>query len=221
MKNKLARIGLCLGLVFASISAHANFVNGSFENNFADWSIVADPYLVTMDGGSRVRHDYHTFYGWEGADVWFSGNAAHGATYAVVGSNGNESNGTLRSSLWTATNQYVTFSHAGNNTSFINPNDRAYGSILDIHGFELSRVYVTSYNDSVWRDFSLDLSALGFNLGDQFYFQFTDGYSWSVLDNVNQNGAALPSNTPSPVNVGYGIGALALMGMALRRKKKV
>lgn len=223
MKRKiLAHIGLLFGLAFAT-SAHAEFVNGSFENNFADWTVTGDPYLVTMDGMTRIRDNYAHYYGWEGADVWFgNNNAAHGQSYAVIGSNGNESVGTLKTSLWTANKQFVSFSHAGNNTSWLPESSKAYASILDVNGIELQRVYVTSFNDSVWRDFSLDLSLAGLNFGDQFYFEFVDGYSWSVLDNVSQNGANLAGGSPAPVN-GPMVGLLALLalgGMGVRNIRR-
>jgi PEP-CTERM motif len=204
---------LACALSIAAVSpANATVINGGFESNFSGWTVTGDGYLVTQTGSSRVRHDYQTYQGWEGADVWFGNNPAPGgSTYAVFGSKGNESVGSLTSSLWTATNQFISFWTAGNNTSWVGTN-RAYAEILSDTGAVLAHQYVTSYNDSVWRQFSFDLAAIGLGGGDQFSFRFTDGYSWSVIDNVAEYGPALPSaDVPEPTSLALvGIGILAL-----------
>ena len=207
---KIRTVMAVLGCAFslAALSpAQATVINGSFESNFSNWTVTGDGYLVTDSGAGRSRHDYQTYQGWEGADVWFSAAPEQGSTYAVFGSQGNESVGSLTSSLWTATNQYLSFWQAGNNTSSVG-NQRAYAQILSSTGSVLSQQYLTSYNDSVWRQFTFDLAALGLHAGDQFSFRYVDGYSWSVIDNVSDSGPAL---VPEPTSLALvGVGALML-----------
>jgi hypothetical protein len=67
-----------------------------------------------------------------------------------------------------------------------------------------------------WFETSIDLRALGLKAGDQFYFQFTEVSSWSVLDDISQSGAPLPA-APEP-------GSLALLAtggfaVLLRRRQ--
>lgn len=214
-KNIISAMALCLGAV--SLQAQANFDNGSFENGFSQWLATDHAYLVTQNGNVRTRHDYQNYLGWEGADVWFSSPAADGQTFAVFGSNGNESDGSVLSDLWTVSNQYVSFSHAGNNTSMLQESERAYASILSSRGTELTRLYVTGYNDSQWRNYSIDLTSLGLIDGDTFSFYYVDGASWSVLDNVTQTG---PSLTVSDVPLPAGIAAFGLLGLGLLRVRR-
>lgn len=218
--KKMSVVGALLVAATVSAQAQAAFVNGGFENGFDQWVATGHAYTVTMNGTIRDRQNYLDYMGWDGADVWFGNNqAGDGVTYAVFGSNGNESDGSVTSAAWTATNQFVSFKHAGNNTSFLPDYSKAFAAILDLDGNELLRVYATSYNDSVWRSFDLDLSLAGLSYGDQFMFYYEDGASWSVLDAVAQTGAQL-TGAPAPVEAPLGFAALGLglIGLASRRK---
>lgn len=199
--------------ILSSAGAQAEFANVGFEDGYTDWTLTGDPYVLTMQNGQRTRDDYNTYYGWEGADVWFNGSPYEGNSYAVIGSNGNESNGSLLSSAWTATNQFVSFAHAGNNTS--SSNDKAFAQIRDLSGNVLAQVSVWGYNDSVWRTWQLDLSAAGLTYGDQFQFYYQDGASWSVVDGVEQNGALLQAAS----NVPAGVAALSLLPFLFFRRR--
>lgn len=208
----LRTLVLALASVFsfaAAMPAGATMVNAGFEDNFAGWTVTGDGYLVTDTAGGRNRHDYQTYQGWAGADVWFSGVAKEGSTYAVFGSHGNESVGGITSGLWTATNQTLSFWTAGNDTSWISPSQRAYFEILSASGAVLVHQDVVSGNDSVWRQHSVDLGALGLMAGDQYRFHYEDGYSWSVIDAIATSGPALAAApVPEP-------GTLALAGLGL------
>ena len=214
MKVQSLATGLtCLLALLGTNLAQATPVNGSFESNFSNWTVTGDGYLVTQNGNARSRHDYQTYQGWEGADVWFSSPAQQGNTFAVFGSKGNESVGGLTSSLWTASNQILSFWQAGNDSRGQADSIKAYAEILNASGAVLGTQAVTSRNDSVWREFSFDLAALGLHAGDQYRFRYTDGYSWSVIDNVAESGAALAggaaaNNVPEP-------GTLALAGLGM------
>lgn len=214
----ISLLGCALSLALAT-PVQATVINGGFENNFSGWTVTGDGYLVTQTGSNRVRHDYQTYQGWEGADVWFGSAAKDGSTFAVFGSHGNESSGGLTSALWTATNQIISFWTAGNYTAN-QGNNRAYAEILSSTGDVLAKQYLNSYNDSVWRQFSFDLAALGLSNGDQFRFHFEDGYSWSVIDNIAESGPALPGggNVPEPASLALaGVGVLMLARRGRRR----
>ncbi|MEO1525669.1 MAG: PEP-CTERM sorting domain-containing protein [Planctomycetota bacterium] len=201
------------------LNAQASLVNPGFENGFNDWTVSGHPYIVTQTGGTgtRVRSDYQQYFGWEGADVWFGGAPADGIRFAAIGSLGNESVGTLTSSLWTAEQQFISFSHAGNDTRGVPTSGRAFARILDENGVELTRVVATSQNDSVWRTFTLDLAAAGLQFGDQFRFSYTDGASWSVIDNVSESGPALQSAAvPEPTS----LATFGLVGVAFLRRRR-
>lgn len=216
MHKKLLALTLAAGLLCAP--AHAEFTNGSFENLYDGWTTAGDLYLVTQSGPSRLRHNYLTYQGWEGADVWFSSAPQNGSTYLVVGSHGNESSGSLLTDAWTATNQFVSFSHAGNMTVPF-PN-KAFAQIRSLSGDILAQIDVSSYNDSVWRNWSLDLASIGLSYGEQFRFYYEDGYSWSLLDNVHQSGAQLAQES-SPVSAaGAGLALLFAAGMSARRRRQ-
>lgn len=202
------------------LSAHASLVNPGFENGFNDWTVSGHPYIVTQTGGTgtRVRSDYVQYLGWAGADVWFGGSPAEGIRFAAIGSNGNESDGMLTSSLWTAEQQFLSFSHAGNDTRGVPVSGRSFARILDVNGVELTRVVATGQNDSIWRTFTLDLAAAGLGFGDQFRFSYTDGASWSVIDNIFESGPALPSTAtvPEPTS----LATFGLIGMAFLRRRR-
>lgn len=210
---------IAVGVFLIPFQVSAGLLNAGFENGFNDWTATGDPYMVTDNGSGRTRDSYLNYAGWAGADVWFSGLPKEGSKYAVFGSQGNESVGTLTSSLWTAENQYLSFWHAGNNSSGIAESSRAYAAILDASGNELSRVYATSYNDSQWREFNIDLEAAGLSAGDQFRFHYVDGYSWSIIDNISESGPLLASaEIPEPPSVA--LMALALMGIGAFTRKR-
>jgi PEP-CTERM motif len=213
----------CMVAVGAAGIAQAAPVNGSFESNFSGWTVTGDGYLVTQTGNTRTRHDYQTYQGWEGSDVWFGAPAKEGSNFAVFGSKGNESDGSLTSALWTASNQFLSFWQAGNNSSGQAASSKAFAQILDDTGAVLATQAVTSYNDSVWRQWSFDLAALGLQAGDQFRFRYQDNWSWSVIDHVADSGPALPggapaNNVPEPGSLALaGLGALML---GLRRRAR-
>lgn len=218
MQKHLLAFTLAAGLF--GTPAHAEFTNGGFENLYDGWTAIGDLYLITHNGSNPVRHSYLTYEGWEGADVWFTGSsqnaAQEGNTYLVVGSRGNESAGSLLTDAWTATNQYVSFAHAGNMTAPF-PN-KAFAQIRSLSGDVLAQIDITSYNDQFWRTWSLDLASVGLSYGDQFRFYYEDGYSWSVLDNVQQSGAQLQA----PVSVsaaGAGLALLLAAGASTRRRR--
>lgn len=230
MKYPTNILPLC-GFLFATTlgSAQASIINGSFEDNFNNWTATGDAYLVTDTGSGRSRHDYLTYQGWEGADVWFSGSPKDGGTYAVFGSKGNESDGSLTSALWTADKQFITFWQTGNDTTYnrisgdifgpIPESERAFAAIYDINGVELGRVVATSYNDNTWHEYTLDLNSLGLHAGDQFRFYYQDGYSWSVIDNVSASGPALQSAVPEPSTLFLlGIGACSIISRCRSRR---
>jgi hypothetical protein len=203
--------------VILSGQASATLINASFEDGFNDWLATGDPYIVTDTGSGRTRDSYVNYLGWDGADVWFSNSPEDGDKYAVFGSNGNESVGAITSTLWTAENQYLSFWHAGNNTSGLAESERAFAAIFDINGNELTRAVATSYNDSTWREFTLDLSAAGLNAGDKFQFYYQDGATWSVIDNISASGDALAQAVPEPST--YALLALAFLGLRANRRR--
>lgn len=215
MHKKLLALTLAAGLLCAP--AHAEFTNGSFENLYDGWTTAGDLYLVTHNGANALRHHYLTYQGWEGADVWFSNQAQHGTTYLVVGSHGNESAGSLLTDAWTATHQFVSFSHSGNMTAPFP--DKAFAQIRSLSGVVLAQIDITSYNDNAWRTWSLDLASIGLSYGEQFRFYYEDGYSWSVLDNVQQSGAQLAQEPVSVSAAGAGLALLFAAGMSARRRK--
>ncbi|MEL6110466.1 MAG: PEP-CTERM sorting domain-containing protein [Planctomycetota bacterium] len=216
--RRLFVVALVLGT--GGSSAQASLINSGFENGFNDWLVGGHPYIVTQTGGTgtRVRSDYAQYFGWPGADVWFGGSPAEGNRFAVIGSNGNESDGTLTSSLWTAEQQFLSFSHAGNDTRGVPVSARSFARILDVNGTELTRVVATSQNDSIWRTFTFDLAAAGLEFGDQFRFSYTDGASWSVIDNIVESGPALASTAtvPEPTS----LATFGLVGIALLRRRR-
>ncbi len=208
--------------IAVSGTAQATVTNGSFENNYDGWTATGDIYLVTDNGTSRTRHDYLAYQGWEGADVWFGAGPADGGNYLVVGSNGNESDGSVTSALWTATKQFLSFSQAGNDTTQ-DPGTQAFAQILSSTGDVLGTIATPSYNDSLWRSYTFDLAALGLSYGDTFQFYYQDGASWSVLDAIGETGPDLVASTETNEVPEPGTLALAGLGvlmLGLRRRAK-
>jgi hypothetical protein len=212
--KKTLLIGAALTALLGASTAQA-----SFESGFTDWTVTGDAYTVTENSpGVRTRSNYQTYYGWEGADVWFNNAPLEGNTYAVFGSQGNESTGSLLRT-YSATNAEFAFSTGGNITWNLAQSAQSYGAILDMQGGELARIYSPTYNDNQWRTFSFDLAGLGLSLNDEFQFSYVDNYSWSVVDGVGQTGTALQA---ASVSTPIGLAALALLPlMAFRRKRNM
>ncbi len=144
MKHIKQTFALLITLALTSVSAHAEFTNGGFEDDFNQWTVGGDGYLVTDNGSGRLRHNYQTYQGWEGADVWLGAFPPEGDTYAVFGSFGNESAGSLLSGAWSATHRYVSFQHAGNNSSGQPTNNQSVAEIQDLSGNTLASINAIS-----------------------------------------------------------------------------
>lgn len=182
--------------LFLLTICQADMINSSFESSFSGWTVTGDAYIApdrTPTGGGDF------------ADRWFSGGPKDGTRYACIGNRGNESSGTLKSPLWTATNQYLSFYHAGNSAN------NHFAAILNSSSVQLTYLYAQSYNDSVWRRWDFNLQSLGLKQGDSFYFFYQDGSSWSVVDYVYQWGNALPSVPENSSILFLGMGLLFLI----------
>ena len=190
--------------VVASSAANASLVNGSFESGFTGWTVTGQWDI--QPGGPG---DGPTPYG------WFSGGPHAGSLYAECGYNGNESTGTLLSSLAVADARYLNFWHSSNLSPIYS---QGIASILSSDMTVLGSMMPLGNNDSVWREWTIDLQALGLNAGDQFYFQYSNNASWSVIDDITTSGPALAA-VPEPASLS--VGALCMASAFIRRRRKI
>ncbi len=188
----------------AAAPASASLVNASFENGFTGWTATGDWDIQPGGPGAGP-----TPWG------WFSGGAHGGSLYAECGQNGNESTGTLLSSLAVADYRYLNFWHSSNLSPIYS---QGTASILSANMTVLATMMPLGSNDSVWREWTFDLQALGLNAGDQFYFQYSNDASWSVIDDITTSGPALAA-VPEPATVS--VGALCMAVAFVRRRRKV
>ncbi len=225
MKTVLVRVLMAialLGLGGAASTARAeSMYNASFEDGFSGWTLSGSQnnWVVDQHGGNIANTP--TSFGW-----WY-GAAQQGTYYAEAGNDGNESRGTITSPLWTAEDQYLNFWYNSNDNPY--PSD-PYGSgvdglatILAANGTTVlaSGIKPNSGNNDghSWIETSIDLASLGLKAGDQFYFQFTEVSSWSVLDDLSQSGAALAPEPSSLALAGFGGLGLFFAGRVRRSKK--
>jgi len=187
-------------VITLAASSAATIVNSNFEGGLTGWTVTGD-WGIQPGGGSVGP----TPWG------WFSGGAADGVSYAECGLNGNESTGTLLSSIITADDQYLSFWHASN----IEGHSIQIARIYDDNMTLLGSVAPIGGNDSVWREWTIDLGALGLQEGDQFYFAYEQVQGWAVIDNVSTSGPALP--VPEPGSLA--LGALCAGAAFLRRRR--
>jgi hypothetical protein len=190
--------------VAASSSATASVVNGSFESGFAGWTATGDWDIQPGGPGAGP-----TPWG------WFSGGAHDGSLYAECGYNGNESTGTLLSSLTVADSRYLNFWHSSNLSPVYS---RGTASILSADMTVLGSMMPLGNNDSVWREWTFDLQALGLSAGDQFYFRYSNDASWSVIDDITTSGPSLAA-VPEPASLSVGV--LCMASAFIRRRRKI
>jgi PEP-CTERM motif len=223
MKTVLVTALMVMGLLGWGTAARADTMyNASFEDGFSGWTLSGgqNNWVVDQQGGNVANTP--TAYGW-----WY-GAAQQGTYYAEAGNDGNESRGTITSPLWTAEDQYLNFWYNSNDNPY--PSD-PYGSgvdglatILAANGTTVLASGITpngGNNDGhSWIETSIDLASLGLHAGDQFYFQFTEVSSWSVLDDLSQSGPDLPA-APEPSSLALaGFGGLGLFCAGRSRRSK-
>ena len=155
----------------------APFTNGGFEAGFTGWTVTGSHPNIQPGGAGTGP----TPWG------WFTAGALEGTQYAEIGSNGNESDGILRSQLLSADFQFISFWHSSNTVG----DHRA--RIIAADGVTvLAEINVAGFNDSVWREHTIDLvNDAGLTAGQTFFFEYEDGSSWSVIDDVHFSGPAL------------------------------
>ncbi len=203
--KKTRSLSIAAALVVAAAApASASLVNGSFETGFAGWT--ATGHWDIQPGGPGAGP---TPWG------WFTGGAHAGSLYAECGFNGNESTGTLLSSLAVADYRYLNFWHSSNLSPIYS---QGTASILSSNMTVLGTMMPLGQNDSVWREWTFDLQALGLNAGDQFYFQYSNDASWSVIDDLTTSGPALAA-VPEPAALSVGV--LCMASAFIRRRRKV
>lgn len=188
-------------VLFATVSAQAAIVNGSFEANVqapGTWGIYGS--LAGWQGGSA---------GIELRDA-VAGNAQDGANYVELDTSANSSmwqtvltqaGSSYELSLWYSPRQGVT----GNSNGIEVWWDNAKLGTLNGSG--------QNNNDNVWRLYSYNVAGTGSNTLRFVAVGTSDGYGGS-LDNVR-----LSATVPEPASLALVLGALAAGGLALRRRR--